>query len=610
MSRVINIGKGLAGGVKSLWVKHHFLIPPKMWAKYAKTFYKLVTGRIGKGSFVDPLRIEEYNYWLKQNEEKDGNEELKYQPLISVLLPVYNVKTNYLKECLDSILNQTYQNFEICIVDDASTKGNVRKVLEEYASNPKIKVKFRKENGHISRATNDALEMAEGGYVALIDNDDILAKNAFYEVVKALNQNKNLDIIYSDEDKLNLEGRRCDPHFKPDYSPDTLLSMNYICHLTVMRTSFVRELGGFTVGLEGAQDYDLVLRAVEKTNRIYHIPKILYHWRMSKKSTAMNVDNKDYARDIGKKVIEDALKRRGEKAKVEKDDKSTCYKVVYDFAKEPLVSILIPTRDFAETLEVCLKSIYEKTTYKNFEVIVVNNNSEKPETFELFEKYKKAHNNFSVLDANINFNYSRLNNMAAKKAKGDVLVLLNNDTEIITPEWLGILVGYAVQPHIGAVGPKLLYPDNTVQHAGVIMGLGGVASHAYIGEERDAPGVYGRLRVPYDYAAVTGACLVVEKKKYEQVGGLEEDLQVAYNDIDFCMKLLTAGYYNVEVPMAELYHFESKSRGSDTSPEKKARFDKEQDYMYKKWPEMIKNDKFYNSNYSRRMWFVLDRKPE
>ncbi len=608
MSRVINIGKGLAGGIKSLWVKHHFLIPPKMWAKYAKTFYKLVTGRIGKGSFVDPLRIEEYNYWLKQNEEKDSNEELKYQPLISVLLPVYNVKTNYLKECLDSILNQTYQNFEICIVDDASTKGNVRKVLEEYINNPKIKVKYREENGHISRATNDALEMVEGDFVALIDNDDVLDKNAFYEVIKALNQNKKLDIIYSDEDKLNLEGRRCDPHFKPDYSPDTLLSMNYICHLTVMRTSLLHELGGFTVGLEGAQDYDLVLRAVEKTDKIYHIPKILYHWRMSKKSTAMNVDNKDYARDIGKKVIEDALKRRGKKAKVEKDEESTSYKVAYEIAKEPLVSILIPTRDFAETLEVCLESIYEKTTYKNYEIIVINNNSEESETFDLFEKYKRAHGNFDVLDANINFNYSRLNNMAAKKAKGSVLVLLNNDTEIITPGWLEILVGYAVQPHVGAVGPKLLYPDDTVQHAGVIMGLGGVASHAYIGERRDASGVYSRLRVPYNYAAVTGACLVVEKKKYEQVGGLEEDLRVAYNDIDFCMKLLEAGYYNVEVPMVELYHFESKSRGSDTAPEKKARFDEEQDYMYKKWPEMIKNDNFYNPNYSKRAWFLLDRK--
>lgn len=331
---------------------------------------------------------------------------------------------------------------------------------------------------------------------------------------------------------------------------------------------------------------------------------------MSKQSTAMNVENKDYARDIGMTVIEEALKRRGINARVEKDEASTSYRVVYELKKQPLVSILIPTKDYAETLETCLKSIYEKTTYKNYEIIVINNNSEEAETFDLFDKYKKKYKNFSVLDANIPFNYSKLNNMAAKKAKGEVLVLLNNDTEIITPEWLEILVGYAVQSHIGAVGPKLLYPDNTVQHAGVIMGLGGVASHAYIGAARDEVGAYGRLRVPYNYAAVTGACLVVEKKKFEKVGGLEEKLTVAYNDIDFCMKLLGAGYVNVEVPMVELCHFESKSRGLDTAPEKKKRFDEEQDFMYKKWPEMIANDPYYNPNFSKRGWFMLDKEKQ
>ncbi|MBR2658677.1 glycosyltransferase [Candidatus Saccharibacteria bacterium] len=608
---LVDFGKNMAGGIKSLWVKYHFLVPPRLWKKYAKTFVRIITGKVGAGSFLDPFRKEDYNYWLKKNTKDEiYSDNFDYRPLISIIMPVYNVKAKYFRECIESILAQQYKNYEICIVDDASTLMETKKVFEEYEENEHITIVRHKKNEHISRTMNDAIKIAKGDYVAFVDDDDVLAKDALFEVVKALNGHKNADIIYSDEDKINVGGVYCDPHFKPDYSPDTLLSMNYICHLLIMRTSLVKELGGFRAGVEGAQDYDLILRATEKTNKIYHIPKILYHWRMSKQSTAMNVENKDYARDIGMTVIEEALKRRGINARVEKDEASTSYRVVYELKKQPLVSILIPTKDYAETLETCLKSIYEKTTYKNYEIIVINNNSEEAETFDLFDKYKKKYKNFSVLDANIPFNYSKLNNMAAKKAKGEVLVLLNNDTEIITPEWLEILVGYAVQSHIGAVGPKLLYPDNTVQHAGVIMGLGGVASHAYIGAARDEVGAYGRLRVPYNYAAVTGACLVVEKKKFEKVGGLEEKLTVAYNDIDFCMKLLGAGYVNVEVPMVELCHFESKSRGLDTAPEKKKRFDEEQDFMYKKWPEMIANDPYYNPNFSKRGWFMLDKEKQ
>ena len=606
--RIGDFSKNLYRGAKSLWKQYHFKIPPSIL--FAKGKY-LIGTLIGFSPLIDPMIKTQYRAWLNANESTPEYEDLAYRPLISVLIPVYNVKAKYLKACIDSVLNQSYDNFEICLVDDASTLEETIDTLKAYEGNSKIKIKHRTQNGHISRTSNDALEMATGEFVALLDNDDLLAKDALYEVAKALNADKKLDLIYSDEDKLDENGKRCYPHFKPDFSPDTLLSLNYICHLVVARTKLVREVGGFAVGLEGAQDHDLLLRLTEKTNKIYHIPKVLYHWRMIAGSTAQKLDNKDYASDKGKLAIEAALKRRGLDATVEKDITSTYYRVVYNVKKEPLVSIIIPTKDYADVTEKCLASIYKKTTYKNFEVLLVNNRSEKPETYKLLEKYQKAHPNFRVIDADMDFNYSKINNLAVKQAKGTVLVLLNNDTEIITPDWLKLVVGYAIQPHVGAVGAKLLYPDNTIQHGGVVLGLGGVAGHTYLGEKRDALGLYGRLRVPYDYGAVTAACLCVEKKKFEAVGGLEEKgLTVAFNDIDFNMKLLDKGYYNVMLPMVELYHYESKSRGMDTSPEKKARFEKEVHFMQDKWGDKLTHDKFYNINYSLKGAFVLDRKRE
>ena len=602
-----NLGINLYRGTKNVWRKYHFLVPPKMWKKYAKLIWGML--REGKGGpFWNPDNVEEYNAWLVANEKEEKPVKLEYRPLISVLIPVYNVKGEFLKECIESVLTQSYRNFEICIVDDASDNEETLDILKEYEKNKKIRIKHRKENGHISRASNDALDMAKGEFVALLDNDDLLAKNALYEVVKVLNENKKLDLIYSDEDKIGLDGKRCYPHFKPDYSPDTIFSLNYICHLTVIRTTLAKRVNGFTVGLEGAQDHDLILKVLEKTDRVCHVPKILYHWRMIPGSTSVKLDNKDYAGDNGQKAIEAALKRRKLKAHVEKDLKSTYYRVIYEFEKEPMVSILIPTKDHVEVTKKCLDSVYAKTNYRNFEVILIDNGSVERETLKLFEEYKKKYKNFRVLREDIEFNYSKLNNLAVKKAKGDYLVLLNNDTEIITENWLEILVGYAMQPHVGAVGPKLLYPDETVQHAGVILGLGGVASHAYIGSDRNELGMYGRLRVPYNYAAVTGACLCVSKKKFEEVGGLEEDLKVAYNDVDFCLKLLKAGYYNVEIPMVEVYHYESKSRGSDLDADKIDRFNAEQDYMWEKWGDILSEDRFYNVNFANGMWFLLGRK--
>ena len=592
-------------GIKFLWKEYHFLVPPKMWPKYWKHFIQRIKER-GIKLHNNPLDLVDYNDWIENFEVHDDYVKQKYEPLISIIIPVYNIERGYLSECLDSILNQSYKNFEVCIADDCSTKEETKQTLKEYAKKDKrIKVVYRKKNGHISACSNSALEIAKGEFVALVDDDDLLTSDALFEVVKALNMNKNLDFIYSDEDKINLYRKRCDPNFKPDFSPDTLLSLNYICHLSVIRKSLVDKIGGFEIGLEGAQDYDLFLKVTENTTNIYHIPKILYHWRMIEGSTSMKMSSKNYALEMGRKAISNALKRRNIDAEVKIDEKSLYYIVDYKIKKEPLVSIIIPTKDYAETLDVCLKSLYEKTTYKNYEIIVVNNNSEKEETFKLFNDYKKKHKNFRILDANYEFNYSKINNDAVKQAKGEYICLLNNDTEIITPEWLTIMVGYAMQKHVGTVGPKLLYPDNTVQHAGIILGLGGVASHAYIGETRENLGIYGRLRVPYDYAGNTAACIVVSKKKYLEVGGLEEELKVAYNDVDFNIKLLEKGYYNVFVPHVELYHFESKTRGLDTTSSKIERFTKEQEYMYKKSENIINNDPFYNKNFSKRGWFML-----
>lgn len=596
----------LGRGIRFLWREHHFLVPPTMYKKYLKDFWNKMTH--GGSLHLNPFIQADYLKWLEKNESFETNKELSYQPKISVLIPVYNIRKELLSQCLDSILNQTYENFEICIADDCSTNPETIATLKEYMEkDSRIKVVFRKENGHISAATNDALSIATGDFVGLVDNDDVLSPHALYENIVALNNNEKLDFIYSDEDKLDVKGLRCDPNFKPNYSPDTLLSLNYICHFAVIRRSLINEIGGFTLGLEGAQDFDLFLRLVEKTDQIYHIPKILYHWRMVEGSTSMTIDNKSYAADKGKIALENALKRRGINGLVHKDENSSYYYIEYLFEKEPTVSIIIPTRDFADVTRTCIQSIYEKTDYDNYEVMIVNNNSEKEETFSLFDEYKKKHSNFMVIDANFEFNYSRINNLAVEKSNSDIIVLLNNDTEVISPNWLKIIVGYASQEHIGAVGPKLLYPDNSVQHAGVILGLGGVASHAYIGSGRDDLGMYGRLSVPYNYAAVTAACLAVKRSKFLAVAGLEENLKVAYNDIDFNIKLLEKGYYNVFVPNVELYHFESKSRGLDTTGEKYKRFLEESEYMYRKWDGVIETDQFYNPNFSKNGWFVLDK---
>lgn len=594
--------------IKLMWSRHHFLIPPRMFKQYFNSLKNNLETKNVDELFYNPLVDSDYQKWICKNDKEIIYDTLVYKPLISLIIPVYNVGRDLLVQCLDSILNQSYDNFEVCIADDCSTNKDTIDTLLEYEEKyDKIKVVYRKKNGHISDASNSAIELAHGEFIGLVDNDDILHKDALYYVVRELNRDKKLDMIYSDEDKLDFNGNRCFPHFKSDFAIDTLLSSNYICHFTVLRKSIVDELGGFRSKYNGAQDYDLFLRVVEKTNKICHVPKILYHWRMTDGSTSSKSDNKNYAYIAGKMALEDYFKRNKIKANVHLIGEPQMYKVEYLYDKEPFISIIIPTKDKAKILDICLKSIYNKTDYKNYEIIVIDNNSIEKETFSLLDYYKNKYNNFNYYTYKCPFNYSYLNNEAVNKANGEYVVLLNNDTEIITSDWLHYMVGYAMQEHIGCVGAKLLYPNRTVQHAGVVIGVGGVAMHACVSTGENQFGYFGRLISVYDWSCVTAACLMVKKSKYLEVNGLDDNLKVAYNDVDFNLKLIDFGYNNVVLPNVKLFHYESLSRGNDMNETQIERFKNETDYMCDKWGKVLLNDKFYNSNLSYYYTFMLDK---
>jgi len=578
------------------WHRHHFLIPPKAMKKYIKSFFTVLK-RSGSNTSSLVINKKAYQKWIIEHEFEPEFKKFKYNPKISVIIPVYNVSRNLLSECLDSILNQTYENFEVCLADDHSSNQETIDTLKEYESkDERIKVVYRKENGMISKASNSALEIATGDFIMLVDNDDKVSPYAMYYMVEALNKNKKLDFIYSDEDKLDYNGNRCEPHFKPDYSPDTLMSINYICHLSMIRKSLVDKVGGFRSEYDGSQDYDLFLRVVELTNNIHHIDKVLYHWRQTATSTAGSIDNKTYTNDASIKALNDALKRRKIKGYAYKNPNLNAFLINYEH-NNPLVSIIIPTRDRIDLLKNCVDSIIEKCTYKNYEIVIADNDSILEETLEFFKEYQKKYSNFIVHKIKGEFNYSKINNKAIQKCNGEYVLLLNNDTKVIEPDFLDKMVGYASQKHVGAVGIKLLYQDNKVQHAGVVLGYGGVAGHIYVTASKDDHGVYGRLAMPYNYSAVTAACLLVSKKKYLEVEGLDEKLKVALNDVDLNLKLLKKGYYNVLLPNVTMYHLESKSRGFEVTKEKIERFKKEEEYMIKKWNDYLEKDKYFSEYY-------------
>jgi glycosyltransferase involved in cell wall biosynthesis len=525
-----------------------------------------------------------------------------YLPLISILLPVYNTEEIWLRRCLDSVMAQLYPHWELCIADDGSTSTHIRRVLEEYRDRDRrIRVIFREVNGHISAASNSALSLAAGEYVALLDHDDELTPDALYEIASLVLRQPETDMIYSDEDKIDEKGRRHSPFFKPDWSPDTLLSLMYTCHLGAYRTELVRRIGGFREGFEGSQDYDLVLRLTELTERISHIPKVLYHWRSIPASSAALFQAKDYAQDSALRAIREALQRRGEEALVEPiAGLSGRYQVRYRLRGRPQVSIIIPTRDLAALLEICLTSIFEKTAYDRFEVIIVDNDSREAETRDLFRRWREREpSRFRVAPLPIPFNFPALINEGVRAAAGDLVLLLNNDIEVVSGDWLSEMAAQAMRPRVGAVGVKLLYPDDSVQHAGVVLGVGGIAGHSHKYFTNDRPGYYDRLRITVNCAAVTGACLMVMKAKFLEAGGFDEALPVAFNDVDFCIRLLKAGYYNLCLSHVTLYHHESQTRGPEDTVEKQIRFRSEIELMGARWGKLLENDPFYSPHLTR-----------
>lgn len=520
-----------------------------------------------------------------------------FQPLISIVMPVYNVEKKWLDKAVDSVKKQIYPYWELCIADDCSTREETVRYLCNLQSDERIRIAFLKKNQGISGASNEALALTQGEYIALLDNDDELSEDALYEVVKIINEEQP-DLIYSDEDKITLEGELVEPHFKPDFSPDTILSHNYISHLGVYRKSIVDKIGGFRKGFEGSQDYDLLLRFLEKAKKVYHIPKVLYHWRKVPGSTAERFHSKSYAWEAGRQAIQEATQRRKINAEVLLGSFPGTYRVKRKLLSHPLVSILIPFKDKPDLLRQCVSSILEKSAYSNFEIIAISNNSTEPLTFALMNEYQEQDKRILFKEYNIPFNFSAINNYAAKFARGKHLILLNNDVEIISSDWIEALLEHSQRIEIGAVGAKLFYPDDCIQHAGIVMGLIGLAGHVHRYFEKEHPGYFGRLNITQNISAVTAACLMVKKSLFEEIGGLDDkNLAVAFNDVDFCLRLREKGYLNIYTPYCEAYHYESISRGHEDTIEKQVRFRAEVDYMRKRHAKILKmGDPFYNLN--------------
>lgn len=519
-------------------------------------------------------------------------------PVISIIMPVYNPPLELLREAVESVCAQLYPRWELCLADDASTDHSVIDYLKSLSAlDNRIKVVFRERNGHISAASNSALEVATGEFIALMDNDDLLPRHALYWVARTIRENPDAGLIYSDEDKISTDGTRSSPHFKSDWNEFLFRSQNMVCHLGAYRRDLVNEVGQFRVGFEGAQDYDLALRCIEKLerNQIIHIPRVLYHWRIHAGSTAMAGDEKPYAALAGVKALDEHLQRKGDVGIAELSSLGM-YRVHYKLpVSQPLVSLVIPTRNAHALVKQCIDSIKRLTTYTHYEIILIDNGSDEPESLEYFAQLDQEEN-IRVMRDEGPFNYSALNNAAVRIANGELLGLINNDIEVISPEWLSEMVSIALQPGVGAVGARLWYPDDRLQHGGVITGLGGVAGHSHKNLPKGAPGYFCRAELIQELSAVTAACLIIRKSTFEQVGGLEEEhLKIAFNDVDFCLKVKEAGYVNVWTPFAELYHHESATRGLEDTPQKQARFTKEIEYIKSRWPDIIK-DYAYSPN--------------
>ena len=574
------------------------------------TLQKIIS-KIGNNIFsFGPIKSQ-YDLWMMKNEPagtqgramRRESKSWSYRPTISIVTPVYNPQQYDLAECIKSVLEQLYDNWELCLVDGGSDKSYVRKTIERFAGKDK-RIKFVTISGNLGIAgnSNEALKLATGEYIAFLDHDDMIAPFALYEVVKRLNDEPSVDFFFSDEDKVPAEsGERYAPFFKPDWSPDTFLSYNYLCHFAVIRKAIIEKAGGFREGYDGSQDYDLFLRVVQNTNKVRRIPKVLYHWRAASGSASAELMAKPYALDAARRAIAGYMKGRGVEAEVSDGLFPTSYRVRYKIRPSQKVSIIIPTKDKVQLLRQCVNSIIEKTDYKDYEIVIVDNQSKEKQTHDYFQTIQKDER-VRILYYDKPFNFSAINNFAAHSALGDYILFLNNDTEVISNEWLSAMLEHAQREDVGAVGAKLYYPNDTVQHAGVIVGLRGLAAHAHKDFPRASNGYYGRLNVIQNLSAVTGACMMVRKKVFEEVGGFEERLSHAFNDVDLCLKIREKGYLIVFTPYAELYHYDSASGASKgheetPTPEGKERFAREKEFMLNKWKDVIASgDPYYNPN--------------
>lgn len=568
-----------------------------------KQFFSKTIGVFLRGGLA-PGSIPQNNYSIFLEKNRFNKEKaliefacLEREPKISIVVPVYNVEARWLRKCIESVINQVYPFWELCLYDDCSSRKETLNTLKHYENfDERIKIKYGKENIHISRASNAAIEMATGEYIGLLDNDDELTPDALLEVVKVLNSDPSVDFIYSDEDKIDENGQFCEPYFKSDFNPDLLLSNNYITHFAVIRKVIGDGLEWFRSGFDGAQDHDLFLRIVEKTNRIHHIPKVLYHWRKIKGSTSENLASKKYAIESGKNALQQYLMRNQIKGSVELGRALGSYRVKRDILEQKEVSIIIPFKDKVELLKNCVESIHNKTTYLNYKIVLINNSSREDETMKYLENIAND-DKISVFNYDKPFNYSKINNWAVAKVQSPYIMLLNNDIEVISNEWLSSMVEHIQRKEVGAVGAKLLYADNTIQHAGVIIGIGGVAGHSHKNFKDIDHGYFYRTDVVSNFSACTAACLLTKRELYEQVGGLdEENLKIAFNDVDFCLKLRKMDKLVVYTPYAKLYHYESKSRGLEDTFEKQKRFEKEVNFMISKWNLKSFEDPYYNCN--------------
>lgn len=536
--------------------------------------------------------------------DRQRKKHFAYAPKISVVVPLYRTPKLFLCQMLDSLLAQTYENWELCAANGSPEDEDVQQVMKEYAAkDSRIRFMDLTENLGIAENTNAAFSMAEGEFIGLMDHDDLLAPNALWEIVNALNQDSQADAVYTDEDKVTTGlDEYFQPHLKPDFNPDLLCSNNYICHFFVVRRSIVERVGGFRREYDGAQDYDFIFRCVENARKVAHVPEIVYHWRTHKASTADNPASKMYAFDAGKRAIEAHLERIGVQGNVSHTKDLGFYRVQYPVQGEPLVSIIIPNKDEKETLKECLESVRKNTTYKNYEIIIVENNSTTEEIFDFYKELEKEPD-VRILCWEKEFNYSAINNFGAEKAKGEYLLFLNNDITIITPDWMNEMLGICERPGTGAVGVKLIYPDNTIQHAGCVVGMGGIAGHMFVDMPAERTGYLHKASLLQDMSAVTAACMMVKKEAFEKAGGFTEKLAVAFNDVDLCLKIREAGYLVVYDPYAQLYHMESKTRGAEDNIEKVRRFQTEIEYMRCRWIDILKNgDPYYNKNLSLTKW--------